>query len=145
MFGRFTYQSRQVVAAARAEAQGLGHSSVVAEHLLLGLTEVGGSVAYAAISNLGIDLECLQQQVTEILGYGQRSAGTRIGFAACSKRAFELALRESVRFRHSYIGTEHLLLGLIRDGRNAVPQIFEGMGVDLVRARETVAYLLPPG
>jgi ATP-dependent Clp protease ATP-binding subunit ClpC len=143
MFERFTDRARQVVVAAQAEARRLEHDYVGTEHLLLGLVhdEVGG-VGAKALEALGISLQSVRQHIEEIVGRGEQAPSDRIPFTAQAKAALPLALEESRDLGHHYIGTEHLLLGLIREGNGVAAQVLTRLGADLDGARAQVIRLL---
>jgi ATP-dependent Clp protease ATP-binding subunit ClpC len=143
MFARFTDRARRAVVRAQEEARMLDHSFIGSEHILLGLIhdEVGG-VGAKALESLGISLETVRNQVEEISGRGQAPPPGHIPFTPQAKRVLELALSESRALGHSYIGTEHILLGLIRQGEGVAAQVLSGLGADLDGARAQVTRLL---
>jgi len=143
MFERFTDRARLVVVRAQEEARLLDHGYVGPEHVLLGLIhESVGGVAARVLESLGIGLETVRQRVTEAIGRGKQAPSGRIPFTPQSKKLLELALGESRALGHNYIGTEHILLGLIRQGDGVAAQVLSGLGADLDRAREQVVRLL---
>ncbi len=143
MFQRFTDRSRRVVVLAQEEARMLGHNSIGTEHLLLGLIHEGEGVAAKALESLGISLETVRQQVEEIIGHGEQAPPTgHIPFTERAKKVLELSLREAIQLGHNYIGTEHILLGLIREGEGVAAQILVKLGADLSRVRRQVIQLL---
>jgi ATP-dependent Clp protease ATP-binding subunit ClpC len=143
MFERFTDRARLVVVRAQEEARGLDHHYLGSEHLLLALThESIGGVAAKVLESLGIGLETVRRRVEEVTGRGEQVPSGHIPFIPQSKRALELALSESRVLGHSYIGTEHILLGLIREGDGVAAQVLTGLGADLDGAREQVIRLL---
>jgi ATP-dependent Clp protease ATP-binding subunit ClpC len=142
MFERFTDRARRVVVLAQEEAVGLNHDYVGTEHLLLGLVHEGEGVAAAALESLGIQLEAVRAQVEEIIGQGQRPPTGHIPFTPRAKKVLELSLREATQLGHNYIGTEHILLGLIREGEGVAAQVLVKVGADLSRVRQQVIQLL---
>src|SRR6201996_6384400 len=143
MFERFTDRARRVIVLAQEEARMLGHNSIGTEHLLLGLIHEGEGVAAKALESLGISLETVRQQVEEIIGHGEQAPLTgHIPFTERAKKVLELSLREAIQLGHNYIGTEHILLGLIREGEGVAAQILVKLGADLNRVRRQVIQLL---
>ena len=142
MFERFTERARRVVVLAQEEARTLDHGYIGTEHLLLGLIREGEGVAARALESLGISLEAVREQVGEIIGRGQQPPPGHIPFTPRAKKVLELALREAQQLGHGYIGTEHLLLGLIREGSGVAAQVLVRLGADLSRARLQVVRLL---
>ena len=120
----------------------LNHNYVGTEHLLLGLIHEGQGVAARALESLGISLEAVRQQVEEIIGQGQQAPSGHIPFTPRAKKVLELSLREAQQLGHNYIGTEHILLGLIREGRGVAAQVLAKLGADLNRVRQQVIQLL---
>src|SRR5260370_6422128 len=142
MFERFTDRARRVVVLAQEEARMLNHDYTGTEHVLLGLIHEGEGVAAKALDSLGISQQAVRQQVEEITGQGQQAPSGHIPFTPRAKRVLELALREAVQLGHNYIGTEHLLLGLIREGEGVAAQVLVKLGADLDRVRQQVNQLL---
>ena len=143
MFERFSDRGRRVVVLAQDEARRLDHNYIGTEHILLGLLNEGRGVAARALESLGISLEVVRQQVEEIIGRGQGpSPSGHIPFTPRAKKVLELSLREALQLGHTYIGTEHILLGLIREGEGVAAQVLVGLGVDLNRSRQQVIALL---
>src|SRR5881275_1245907 len=142
MFERFTDRARRVVVLAQEEARMLNHNYIGTEHILLGLIHEGEGVAAKALESLGISLEAVRQQVEEIAGRGQQAPGGHIPFTPRAKKVLELSLRESTGLGHRYIGTEHILLGLIREGQGVAAQVLVKLGADLSRTRQQVIELL---
>ena len=142
MFERFTERARQVVVLAQDEARRLNHNYIGTEHILLGLIREGEGVAAKALESLGISLEAVRQQVEEIIGRGQQAPSGHIPFTPRAKKVLELSLREAQQLGHNYIGTEHILLGLIREGDGVAAQVLASSGVDFNRARQQVIELL---
>jgi ATP-dependent Clp protease ATP-binding subunit ClpA len=142
MFERFTDRARRVVVLAQEEARLLNHNYIGTEHLLLGMAHEGQGVAAAALESLGISLEAVRAQVEEIIGQGQRAPSGHIPFTPRAKKVLELSLRESKQLGHNHIGTEHILLGLIREGEGVAAQVLIRLGADLSRARGQVIGLL---
>src|SRR4249919_2207293 len=142
MFERFTDRARRVVVLAQEEARMLNHNYIGTEHTLLGLIHEGEGVAAKALESLGISLEAVRQKVEEIIGHGQQSPSGHIPFTPRAKKVLELSLREALQINHSYIGTEHILLGLIREGEGVAAQVLVKLGADLNRVRNQVLQLL---
>ena len=142
MFERFTDRARRVVVLAQEEARLLNHNYIGTEHLLLGLAHEGEGVAAMALESLGISPEAVRAQVEEIIGQGQRAPTGHIPITPRAKKVFELSLREALQLGHNYIGTEHLLLGLIREGEGVAAQVLVKLGADLSRVRQQVLQLL---
>src|SRR5687767_15494285 len=142
MFERFTDRARRVVVLAQEEARMLNHNYIGTEHILLGLIHEGEGVAAKALESLNISLEAVRQQVEEIIGQGQSAPTGHIPFTPRAKKVLELSLREALQLGHNYIGTEHILLGLIREGEGVAAQVLQKLGADLNRVRQTVIQLL---
>ncbi len=142
VFERFTDRARQVVVLAQEEARRLNHNYLGTEHLLLGLVHEGEGVAARALESLGISLGSVRQQVEEIIGQGQQAPAGHIPFTPRAKKVIELAQREANDLGHNYIGTEHLLLGLVREGEGVAAQVLVKLGADLAGVREQVVHLL---
>jgi ATP-dependent Clp protease ATP-binding subunit ClpC len=142
MFERFTDRARRVVVLAQEEARMLNHNYIGTEHILLGLIHEGEGVAAKALKSLGISLEAVRQQVEEIIGRGQQAPSGHIPFTPRAKKVLELSLREALQLGHTYIGTEHILLGLIREGDGVAAQVLVRLGADLDRTRQQVIQLL---
>ena len=138
MFERFTDRARQTVVLAQEEARRLGHSYIGTEHLLLGLLREGDGVAAQALGRMGISLADVRSDVVRIIGETGESPSGHIPFTPRSKKVLELSLREAMQFGHNYIGTEHILLGLVREGEGVAAQVLVGRGADLKRVRATV-------
>jgi hypothetical protein len=131
MFERFTNQSRRVVVLAQEEARGLNHNYIGTEHLLLGLMHEGRGSAARVLEATGVTLDAVREQVVSIIGRGQQQASGHIPFTPRAKKSLELSLREALRLGDGYIGTGHLLLGLIRQGDNTAIKILSQFGADL--------------
>src|SRR5580765_1135329 len=142
MFERFTDRARRVVVLAQEEARLLNHSYIGTEHILLGLIHEGEGVAAKALESLSISLEAVRNQVEEIIGQGGSSPSGHIPFTPRAKKVLELSLREALQLGHNYIGTEHILLGLIREGEGVAAQVLVKLGADLSRVRQQVIQLL---
>jgi ATP-dependent Clp protease ATP-binding subunit ClpC len=142
MFERFTDRARRVVVLAQEEARMLNHNYIGTEHILLGLIHEGDGVAAKALQSLGVSLEGVRQQVEEIIGQGQQAPSGHIPFTPRAKKVLELSLREALQLGHNYIGTEHILLGLIREGEGVAAQVLVKLGADLNRVRQQVIQLL---
>jgi len=122
----------------------LNHNYIGPEHILLGLIHEGEGVAAKAIGSLGISLDAVRGQVEEIIGQGQAAPTRPIPFTPRAKKVLELSLREALQLGHDYIGTEHILLGLIREGEGVATQVLQKLGADLNRVRQQVMAILPP-
>jgi len=143
MFERFTDRARRVVGLAQEEARMLNHSYIGTEHILLGLVHEGDGVGAKALESLGISLDVVRQRVEEIIGQGQPPTPSgHIPFTPRAKKALERSLRESLRLGHGYIGTEHILLGLIREGDGVAAQVLVKLGADLDRVSQQVIQLV---
>jgi ATP-dependent Clp protease ATP-binding subunit ClpA len=142
MFERFTDRARRVVVLAQDEARVLNHDYIGTEHILLGLIQEGEGVAAKALTNMKISLEAVRSKVVEAVGHGQQAPSGHIPFTPRAKKTLELSLRESLQLGHDYIGTEHILLGLLREGEGVAAQVLVEMGADLSRVRHQVVLLL---
>jgi ATP-dependent Clp protease ATP-binding subunit ClpC len=142
MFERYTDRARRVVVLAQEEARMLNHNYIGTEHLLLGLIHEGEGVAAKALESLGISLEAVRQQVEAIIGQGQQAPPEHIPFTHRAKKVLELAGREARVLGHDYVGTEHILLGLLREGDGVAAQVLVTLGADLNRVRQQVIQLL---
>jgi Clp amino terminal domain, pathogenicity island component len=142
MFERFTDRARRVVVLAQEEAVLLNHDYIGTEHLLLGLAHEGQGVAPTALESLGISLESVRREVEATVGRGKRKPTGHIPFTPRAKKALELSLREAMALGHNYIGTEHILLGLIREGEGVAAQVLVKLGADQDRVRQQVVQLL---
>ncbi|MDE0268557.1 MAG: ATP-dependent Clp protease ATP-binding subunit [Acidimicrobiaceae bacterium] len=138
MFERFTDRARRVVVLAQEEAREMNHNYIGTEHVLLGLIHEGEGVAAKALESLGISLELVRGQVEELIEQGSNSPSGHIPFTPRAKKVLELSLREALQLGHNYIGTEHILLGLIREGEGVAAQVLVKLGADLPRVREQV-------
>ncbi|WP_029145372.1 ATP-dependent Clp protease ATP-binding subunit [Microbacterium luticocti] len=142
MFERFTDRARRVVVLAQEEAKMLNHNYIGTEHILLGLIHEGEGVAAKALESLGISLDAVREQVQDIIGQGQQQPAGHIPFTPRAKKVLELSLREALQLGHNYIGTEHILLGLIREGEGVAAQVLVKLGADLNKVRQQVIQLL---
>jgi len=142
MFERFTDRARRVVVLAQEEARMLNHNYIGTEHILLGLIHEGEGVAAKALEAMSVSLEGVRDQVGEIIGRGQAAPAGHIPFTPRAKKVLELSLREALQLGHNYIGTEHILLGLIREGDGVAAQVLQKLGADLNRVRQQVIQLL---
>jgi ATP-dependent Clp protease ATP-binding subunit ClpA len=142
LFERFTDRGRRVVVLAQEEARLLNHNYIGTEHLLLGLLHEGQGIAAKALDALGISLERVRQKLEEIIGQGDSPPSGNIPFTPRAKKVLELALRESLQLGHNYIGTEHLLLGLLREGEGVAAQVLVKLGADLETVRKQVVELV---
>jgi hypothetical protein len=143
MFKRFTDRARRVVVFAQDEARGLNHNWIGTEHLLLAVLREGQGVGAKALEAMQISLEATRQQVESIIGRGQNPVGeAHIPFTPRAKKVLELSLHESLQLGHDYIGTEHIVLGLIREGDGVAAQVLVKLGADLNRVRQQIIQLL---
>jgi len=142
MFERFTDRARRVVVQAQEEARQLDHNYVGPEHILLGLIHEGSGLAARVLESLEMNQETVRHRVEEAIGRGKHASSGPIPFTPQAKKVLELALVESRALGHSYIGTEHVLLGLIRQGDSAAAHVLAGLGADLDSAREQVIRIL---
>ena len=142
MFERFTDRARRVVVLAQEEARYLNHNYIGTEHILLGLLNEGEGIAAQALESLDIDLASVRDEVVKIIGQGQQSPSGHIPFTPRAKKVLELSLREALQLGHNYIGTEHILLGLIREGEGVAAQVLQQLGAELQKVRQTVIQLL---
>ena len=145
MFERFTDRARRVVVLAQEEARMLNHNYIGTEHILLGLIHEGEGVAARVLESMGISLDAMRQAVEGVIGRGTQpvSESAHIPFTPRAKKVLELSLRESLQLGVNYIGPEHILLALIREGRGVAAQVLTGAGVDLKRAGQEVIEMLP--
>ncbi|WP_373567074.1 ATP-dependent Clp protease ATP-binding subunit [Lawsonella clevelandensis] len=142
MFERFTDRARRVVVLAQEEARNLNHNYIGTEHILLGLIHEGEGVAAQALEAMGISLESVREQVEEIIGQGTEAPSGHIPFTPRAKKVLEYSLREALQLGHNYIGTEHILLGLIREGDGVAAQVLTNLGADLPSVCQQVIQLL---
>jgi Clp amino terminal domain, pathogenicity island component len=142
MLERFTDRARRVVVLAQDEARMLNHDYIGTEHILLGLIHEGEGVAAKALESLGISLDAVRQQVEQVIGRGQQAPSGHIPFTPRAKKVLGLSRREALQLGHDYIGTEHILLGLIREGDGVAAQVLVKLGADLNRVRGEVIHML---
>src|SRR5262249_27216350 len=142
MFERFTDRARRVVVLAQEQARMLNHNYIGTEHLLLGLIYEGEGVAARVLTSMNISLAVVRNQVEEVVGPGAQLEVRHIPVTARAKKVLELSLREALQLGHNYIGTEHILLGLIREGEGVAAQVLQKLGADLERVREKVLEIL---
>ena len=142
MFERFTDRARRVVVLAQNEARDLGHNYIGTEHILLALIDEGQGVAAKALEAMGIDQDAARQRVVELTGRGQGASEGHIPFTPRAKKVLELSLREALQLGHHYIGTEHILLGVLSEGAGVGAQVLVGFGADLDGTREQVIQIL---
>jgi ATP-dependent Clp protease ATP-binding subunit ClpA len=142
MFERFTDRARRVVVLAQEEARLLNHNYIGTEHILLGLVREGEGVAAKALDAMGVSLDDVRRNITEIIGQGGEPPSGHIPFTPRAKKVLELSLREALQLGHNYIGTEHILLGLVREGEGVAAQVLQKRGAELNRVRQTVIQLL---
>jgi ATP-dependent Clp protease ATP-binding subunit ClpC len=143
MFERFTNRARQVVVLAQEEARLLSHNYIGTEHILLGIVHEGNGVAAQALESLNISLERVRQEVVAIVGRGKKEPSGHIPFTPRAKKVLELSLREALQLGHNYIGSEHILLGLLREGEGVAAQVLARLGGDLKAVRQRVISLTP--
>jgi ATP-dependent Clp protease ATP-binding subunit ClpC len=142
VFERFTERARRVLTFAQEEARRLNHSFIGTEHILLGLIREGDGVGAQALQSLGISLQAVRDQVQETIGTAGTVASGSPPFTPRAKKVLELALREALQLNHSYIGTEHILLGLVREGEGVAATVLVSLGADLPRVRREVNNLM---
>jgi ATP-dependent Clp protease ATP-binding subunit ClpC len=142
VFERFTDRARHVVVLAQAEARMLNHNYIGTEHILLGLIVEGEGIAARALESLNVSLQAARDRVEEIIGEGREPPTGHIPFTPRAKKVLELSLREALQLGHNYIGTEHILLGLIREAEGVAAQVLQELGADLDRVRQAVIQLL---
>jgi len=146
MFERFTDRARRVIVLAQEEARMLNHSYIGTEHILLGLIHEEEGVAARSLESLGVSLDAVRGQVEEVIGRGQAPQSGHIPFTPRAKKVLELSLREALQLGHNYIGTEHILLGLLREGEGVAAQVLQRLGADLTRVRiKVIEVLSAPG
>jgi ATP-dependent Clp protease ATP-binding subunit ClpC len=142
MFGRFTERAQQVLVLAQEEAKRLNHNFIGTEHILLGLVREGSGIAARALQNLGVELARVRAEVEKIIGKGEKIQVQGISYTPRAKKVIELAIEEGQNLGHNYVGTEHLLLGLLREGEGIAAQVLSNLGIDLKKARREVIQLL---
>jgi ATP-dependent Clp protease ATP-binding subunit ClpC len=142
VFERFTDRARRVLVLAQEEARLLNHSFIGTEHILLGLIHEGEGIAARSLDSLGVTLEAVREKVEEAIGPSGTPAPGSPPFTPRAKRVLELSLREALQLGHSYIGTEHMLLGLVREGEGVAAQVLQSLGVELPRVRQQVIQFL---
>jgi ATP-dependent Clp protease ATP-binding subunit ClpC len=142
VFERFTDRARRVVVLAQEEARMLNHNYIGTEHILLGLVREGEGVAARSLESMGISLDQVRKDVEEAIGQGPSAPAGHIPFTPRAKKVLELSLREALQLGHNYIGTEHILLGLVREGEGVGAQVLQKLGADLNRVRQQVLELL---
>ncbi len=142
MFERFTDRARRVVVLAQEEARLLNHNYIGTEHILLGLIHEGDGVAAQALTSLGISFDAVRDEIEEIIGRGESVPSGHIPFTPRAKKVLEMSLREALQLGHNYIGTEHILLGLIHEGEGVAAQVLVRKGAELTRVRQQVIQLL---
>ncbi len=143
-FEKFTERARRAIVYAQEEARLLNHAYVGTEHILLGILRDEDGIAAQALLALDISLEDVREQIEEMIGHGEGivSDGRQIPFTPRAKKVLELALRESLQLGHNYIGTEHLLLGILREGEGVAARVLENLGADLEKVRNEVIRIL---
>jgi ATP-dependent Clp protease ATP-binding subunit ClpC len=143
MFERFTDRARRVIVLAQSEARSLDHDYIGTEHILLALMEEGTGVGAKVLESMQITMDAVREKVEQVTGRGQVSPGTgHIPFTPAAKKVLELSLREALQLGHHYIGTEHILLGLVREGEGVAGQVLVNLGADLNRTRQLVIQIL---
>src|SRR5690554_5194717 len=146
MFGRFTQRAQKVLLLAQEEAVRFAHNFVGTEHILLGLVREGEGIAAKVLLSLGVDLAKVRAEIEKMIGKGKQESSTQnLNYTPRAKKVIELAIEEGRNLGHNYVGTEHLLLGLIREGEGIAAQVLANMGVDLAKARKSVLALLGGG
>ncbi len=145
MFERFSDRARRVVVLSQEEARLLNHDYIGTEHILLGLIHEGEGLASRALRSLDVSLDTVRQQVEEIVGEGHSTPGEHIPFTPRAKKVLELSLREAMQLGHNYIGTEHILLGLVREGEGVACQVLVRLGASLPKVRARVLQLVADG
>jgi ATP-dependent Clp protease ATP-binding subunit ClpC len=144
-FDKFTDRARKVLTLAQDEAQRFNHNYIGTEHLLLGLVREGEGVAARVLENMNVELSKVRTAVEFIIGRGDRPVVGEVGLTPRAKRVIELAIDEARRLGHNYIGTEHLLLGLVREGEGIAAQVLAGLGADRARVVDEVTQVLAGG
>ena len=145
MFERFTDRARRVLVLAQEEARLLNHNFLGTEHILLGLIHEGEGVAAKALESLGISLEAVREKVEETIGPAGTAASGAPPFTPRAKKVLELSLREALQLGHNYIGTEHMLLGLVREGEGVAAKVLGNLGVELNKVRSAVEFIIGRG
>ena len=145
VFERFTDRARRVLTLAQEEARLFNHSFIGTEHILLGLMSEGGGLGAQALESMGISPQAVRQKVEETIGASVSSPSGSPPFTPRAKKVLELSLREALQMNHSYIGTEHILLGLVREGEGVAATVLVSLGVDLLRVRQEVLRLMAGG
>ncbi|NLN06228.1 MAG: ATP-dependent Clp protease ATP-binding subunit [Firmicutes bacterium] len=141
-FGRYTQRAQKVLLLAQEEARRLSHNFVGTEHILLGLVREGSGIAARVLLSLGVELDAVRTEIEKLMGKGDRHVSLNLSYTPRAKKVIELAFEEARNLGHNYVGTEHLLLGLIREGEGIAAQVLTNMGIDLDRARKSVLVLL---
>jgi ATP-dependent Clp protease ATP-binding subunit ClpC len=144
-FDKFTDRARKVLTLAQEEAQRFNHNYIGTEHLLLGLVREGDGVAAKVLANMGVQLPKVRSAVEFIIGRGETMIVAELGLTPRAKKVIELAVDEARRLNHHYIGTEHLLLGLVREGEGIAAGVLESLGVNLERVRTQVMQVVSQG
>jgi ATP-dependent Clp protease ATP-binding subunit ClpC len=142
MIERFTDRTHGVLVLAQESARMLNHNYIGTEHILLGLIQEGEGVAAKALESLGVRLDTVRDQVQEIIGRGQQTPSGTLPFTPRTKKALDLSLQEALQLGHDYVGAEHILLGLIHEGRGVAAQVLVKHHIDLDRTRQRVIQLL---
>src|SRR5690625_3066072 len=141
IFGRFTERAQKVLALSQEEAVRLHHSNIGTEHILLGLIREGDGIAAKALEELGLEAPKIQEEVEKLIGVGKQATQT-IHYTPRAKKVVELSQDEARKLGHTYVGTEHILLGLIREGEGVAARVLNNLGVSLNKARQQVLQLL---
>jgi ATP-dependent Clp protease ATP-binding subunit ClpC len=142
MFEKFSDRARRVVVLSQEEARLLNHNYIGTEHILLGLVHEDEGVAAGALESLNIRLDAVRREVEEIIGQGDSPPSEHIPFTPRAKKVLELSLREAIQLGHNYIGTEHVLLGLLREGEGVACQVLVNLGASLPQVRARVLQLV---
>jgi ATP-dependent Clp protease ATP-binding subunit ClpC len=145
LFERFTHAAKRVIALAQEEAGMLGHNYIGTEHILLGLVHEGDGTAARALESLNVSVEDVRREVEEIIGQGQAAPTGALPFTPRARKVLELSFRESIQLGHNYIGTEHILLGLLREGEGVAAEVLQKLGADLDRVRNRVRRVMVQG
>ncbi|HEX5503754.1 MAG TPA: Clp protease N-terminal domain-containing protein, partial [Thermomicrobiales bacterium] len=144
-FDKFTDRARRVVVLAQQESQRFNHNYIGTEHLLLGLVREGDGVAARVLASMGVQLPDVRKAIDHIIGHGDSTIVGEIGLTPRAKKVIELAVDESRRLNHHYVGTEHLLLGLVREGQGIAAGVLESMGASQARVRDAVLQIVTQG
>ena len=142
MFERFTDRARRVLVLAQEEAKGLHHNYIGTEHILLGLVHEGDGIAAKALESLGVTIDSLREEVVKLSEPSSGPTPNSPAFTVSAKKVLEYSLREALQLGHNYIGTEHMLLGLVREGEGTGSKVLMNLGIDLARVRSQVMQIV---